>query len=85
MFQSLIPFLTLKVTIKICEFACQFYKNSYVQHIRDLQNESSDSDHLNPDDYRMVSREQNFSNKVEYNIDDLLNNICQLLPEQREI
>ena len=67
------PFLTLKVTVKVCEFACQFYKNSNDQHIRDLQNDSSDSYQYDPDDYCMVSREQYFSKNVEHNIDDSLN------------
>ena len=43
---------------KICEFACQFYKNSYVQHRKDLENDSSDLDQSDPYDYHMVSRKQ---------------------------
>ena len=60
--------------MSVCEFACQFHKDSYFWFERGW-NEVPDSDESDVDDnrYSMVSRKENFKNNLGYNISNLLN------------
>ena len=51
MFESLMKFLMLKVTISVCEFVCQFHKDSHFQFERE-ENEVPDSDESDIDNNR---------------------------------
>ena len=75
MFESSMQFLTLKVIISLCEFVCQFHRDSYNKFQEDEEQNALDSDQSDSDGKSMgvLARVDTFHNNLEYNISDLLN------------